>query len=362
MILTAVGDLFEDNLDSGVNHLHELHPEQVRPDSVGRYLGFDAFERVVSRSDVDLVILATPPAFRPQHLAAATEAGKHSFVEITTAVDAPGVRSVLRSSELAREKGLAIVSGYCWRYDNRARTAQQKIQEGAIGDVRAIYANYLRPNLGRKYKPGRAAGMSDLEWQIRDWYKHLWLSGDVTVLLSGGHSVDKMAWYFNDEMPLAAVATGGQIFENWGNTFDHAFVVFEFAHGRRGFLGCRSQSGCFNEVGEHVIGSRGVMRFTGRVPSIEGETNWKYEGPVGNMYQNEHDDWIASIRAGKPINDGRRMAETTLMAMMGRTAAYTGQRVTWEQALNSEQSLVPERLDWGMTVPDIPLAIPGQPV
>ena len=326
--LTAVGDLFEDQIEHSIAQLQKKNAEKVRVDPDSRLVGFDAIERVVQHPDVDLVILATPPAFRPAHLAAAVASGKHAFVEITAAVDSPGVRSVLESSRRAEATDLAIVSGFCWRYDNALRAAREQIRGGAIGDVRALYATYYRSNLGNKFKGERPPGTTDLEWQIRDWYSHLWLSGDVTLLLSGGHSVDKMAWWLDDEMPIAAVATGGRTFPNWGNTFDHTFVVYEYEGGRRGFLGCRSHSGCYNENGDHVIGSKGVMRFPGRTPVIEGETNWRYRGETGNKYQNEHDEWIRSIREGKPINDGKRMAETTAMTLMGRMAAYTGQRIT----------------------------------
>ena len=358
--LTAVGDLFEDQVETSVAQLQKRFPERTKLNADARITGFDAFEKVVARDDVDLVILATPPAFRPQHLAASIAAGKHAFVEITAAVDAPGVRSVIDSSKRAAENGLAIVSGFCWRYDAALRAARDQILAGAIGDVRAVYGTYYRANLGRKFKGERPSNTTDLEWQIRDWYSHLWLSGDVTLLLSGGHSVDKMAWWMNDEMPLAAVATGGQTFANWGNTYDHTFVVYEYEGGRRGFLGCRSQSGCHNENGDHVIGSKGILKFSGRSPEIEAETKWRYRGPVSNKYQTEHDEWIRSIRNGQPINDGQRMAETTLMTLMGRMAAYTGQRITWDQALNSQQQLVPDNLDRDSKVEDIPLAVPGE--
>jgi predicted dehydrogenase len=358
--LTAVGDLFEDQIENSIAQLQKRYPDRINlAGANARPTGFDAFEKVTNHPDVDLVILATPPAFRPAHLAAAVAAGKHAFIEITAAVDAPGVRSVIDSAQRADDKGLALVSGFCWRYDATLRAARDQIAAGAIGDVRATYGTYYRANLGKKIKGKRPPNTTDLEWQIRDWYSHLWLSGDVTLLLSGGHSVDKMSWWMNDEMPLAAVATGGQTFGNWGNTFDHTFVVYEYAGGRRGFLGCRSHSGCHNENGDHVIGSKGILRFTGRSPEIEGETNWRYRGPVGNKYQTEHDEWIRGIRDGKPINDGRRMAETTLMTLMGRMAAYTGQRVTWEAALNSQQQLVPDKLDRDSKVEDIPLAVPG---
>lgn len=358
--LTAVGDLFDDQVENSIEQLRKQNAEKVRVGSGSRFIGFDAFERVARHPDVDLVILATPPAFRPAHLAAAVASGKHAFVEITAAVDSPGVRSVLESSQRAAATGLAIVSGFCWRYDNALRAAREQIRKGALGEIRAMYATYYRSNLGNKFKGERPPGATDLEWQIRDWYSHLWLSGDVTLLLSGGHSVDKMAWWLDDEMPVAAVATGGQTFPNWGNTFDHSFVVYEYEGGRRGFLGCRSHSGCYNENGDHVIGSKGVMRFLGRTPVIEGEIQWRYRGDTGNKYQNEHDEWIRSIREGKPINDGKRMAETTAMTLMGRMAAYTGKRITWEDVMNSKQSLVPENLTRDSVVENIDLAIPGE--
>jgi predicted dehydrogenase len=361
--LAAIGDLFEDNIEKSLAQLRKRTPERVKVDASQRFTGFDAFERVAN-TDIDVVILATPPAFRPAHLRAAIEAGRHAFVEITAAIDAPGVRSVLESSRLADEKGLSIVSGFCWRYDLGLQAAQEKIREGAIGEIRALYATYYRSNLGYKFAEEKPAGMSGLEFQIRDWYRHLWLSGDVTILLSGGHSVDKMSWWLDDEMPVAAVATGSRVFPNWGNTFDNGFVAYEYANGIYGFLGCRSQSGCFNENGDTVIGTKGIFRFAGRIPVIEGENPWQYRPPRGeaprSKYVVEHEALLGAIRSGQPVNDATRMARTTLMAIQGRLAAYTGQRVTWEQALNSEQKLVPETLDWDTPVEDVPLAVPGK--
>ena len=360
--LTAMGDLFDDNLQKSLAALKKTSPDQVEIETANQFTGFDAIDKVVN-GDVDVVVLATPPAFRPQHLKAAVEAGKHAFVEITAAIDAPGVRSVLESAEMARAKNLSIVSGFVWRYDPALRAAKEQIQAGAIGEIKALYATYYRANLGHKYKGERPAEMSDLEYQCRDWYKHLWLSGDVTILLSGGHSVDKMSWWIDDEMPINAVAVGSQVFPNWGNTFDNAFVTYQYTNGIRGYLGCRSQSGCFNEVLDEVVGTKGIFKFTGRTPIIEGETNWRYRTRRGaiprSKYQVEHDELITSIRSGKPINDATRMAHTTLMAVMGRMAAYTGQQITWEQALNSKQRLTPDQVDWDTKIGEVPLATPG---
>ncbi|HIQ20482.1 MAG TPA: Gfo/Idh/MocA family oxidoreductase [Planctomycetes bacterium] len=357
--LVAMGDLFRDRLQSSRERLKALGGRRFDVPDDRCFIGFDAYRHVIDCADV--VLLATPPGFRPQHFKAAVEAGKHSFLEITAGVDAPGVRTVLESAELARKKNLAVVSGFCWRYNFALRAAAERIHDGAIGELRALYATYYRGKLYHKYPGPRGPSMTELEWQIRDWYGYLWLSGDVTIVGSGGHSVDKMSWWLRDQMPTKAVAVGGRVVPIEGqNTFDHAFVAYEYASGIRGFLGCRSLAGCYNENADYVIGTKGICTIgRGRMPVIEGETNWRYQGPQNNMYQTEHDELFASIRAGKPINDGIRMAHTTLMALMGRMAAYTGREITWEQALGSQQKLVPDQLDWDTKIDTPPLAVPG---
>ncbi len=362
--LVAMADVFDDRLQRSLALLQKELPAKVKVSPDRSFVGFDAFQKVID-SNVDVVLLTTPPAFRPQHLKAAVQAGRHTFVEITTAIDAPGVRSVLESAEVARKKNLAIVSGFCWRYHPALRAVSEQIRAGAIGDIRALYATYYRGSLNHKYHGKRTPQMTDLEWQIRDWYGHLWLSGDVTILLSGGHSVDKMSWWLDDEMPIKAVALGSRMFPvEDHNTFDNGFVVYEYASGIRGFLGCRSQSGCYTENADYIIGTKGICTIgRGRTPVIEGVTNWRYRTPRGqkqeSMYQVEHNELFASIRAGQPINDGIRMAHTTLMALMGRMAAYTGREITWEQALASQQKLVPDKLDWNTKIDGPPLSVPG---
>jgi len=342
-----------------VDILRKRSPEKVKVGPDCCFVGFDAFQKVID-SDVDVVLLTTPPGFRPQHLAAAIDGGKHAFVEITAAIDAPGVRSVLESAQRAEQKNLGILSGFCWRYNYRHRAVAQQIRDGAIGEVRAIYATYYRGSLSHKYHGERTPEMTDVEWQIRDWYDYSWLSGDVTILLSGGRSVDKMSWWLDDVMPIRAVATGSRVSPTDGNTFDNGFVAYEYANGIRGFLGCRSQPGCHNENADYIIGANGICTIgRGRVPVIHGETEWRYDGEMNNMYQTEHDEFLASIRAGRPINDGTRMAHTTLMAVMGRMAAYTGQEITWEEALQSQERLMPEKLDWNTKLDLPPIATPG---
>ncbi len=292
---------------------------------------------------------------------AAVEAGKHTFAEKVPAVDAPGVRSLLETSEIAKRKNLAIVSGYCWRYNNSTRAAVEQIRNGAIGEIRSLYSTYMRQTLSPKFAGARTPGMSEMEYQIRNWYNYTWLSGEVSILGSGGHCVDKMSWFMKDEMPVKAVAVGGRQVPGDGNIFDHAMVAYEYANGVRGFLGCRVLDGCHSETADYVTGCDGALTIGRKpVPEITGRVKWVYSGPKSDMFQTEHDELFASIRAGKPINDGFRMARTTLMAIMGRMAAYTGQEITWEQALNSQENLVPEHIDWDTKLVLPPVAMPGK--
>ena len=357
--LVALGDLFQQRIDQSLAALQKRWPEKVKVPADRCFLGFDAYQKVID-SDIDVVLLTTPPGFRPRHLRAAIAAGRHAFIEITAAVDAPGVRSVLESAELARKKNLGILSGFCWRYNQRHRGAVEQIRKGAIGEIRAVYSTYLRGDLSHKYHGQREPGMTDVEWQIRDWYDYSWLSGDVTILASGGHSVDKMSWWLDDVMPLKAVAVGSRVYPTDGNTFDNGYVAYEYPGGVRGFLGCRSQPGCYNENADYIIGAEGTCTIgRGPVPVIEGKENWRYTGVMNNMYQTEHDEFFASIRASKPINDGVWMAHSTLMAIMGRMAAYTGKEITWDEALASQETLVPENLDWDTKLELPPIATPG---
>lgn len=359
--LTAVGELFEEQAEKSLRALQARHPDRVRVEPRRRYLGFDAYQKVID-SGVDVLLLTTPPGFRAIHLKAAVEAGKHVFAEITAAVDAPGIRTVIAAAELAKQRNLALGAGFCWRYHNALRAARQKIKEGAIGEVRAVYATYLRGSLSQKHGGDKKPDdWTDLQWQIRNWHNYTWLSGDVIILLSGAHSTDKMAWWLDDRMPQRAVAVGGRQVNDYGNIFDHACVAYEYAGGIRGFLACRGIDGCHSENADYIIGTRGVCTI-GRnyVPEITGQTQWRYTGKPSDMYQTEHNELFASIRAGKPINEGVRYAQTTLMALMGRMSAYTGQEITWEQALNSQERLMPEKLDWTTKVNLPPPAEPGK--
>ena len=361
VVLSAMADVFENQLQGSLRTLKGEVGESVKVDPGHCFVGLDAYQKVID-SGVDVVILATPPGFRPQHLQAAVAAGKHIFCEKPVATDSPGIRSALASVEEAKKKELAVVAGFCWRYDYPRRGLFQRIHEGAIGDLRAIYATYYTgPVKPMPPASARKPGMTEIEWQLRNWYNFGWLCGD-SLVEQAVHSVDKIAWAMKDVPPLKAVAVGGrQVPAHGGNIYDHFEVNYEYADGVRGFLGCRQQSNCYSENKDYLMGAKGLANIGGRRQAVEiiGEKDWHYEGPQPDMYQVEHDELFASIRAGKPINDGVRMCTSTLMAIMGRMAAYTGQEITWEMAMNSQEQLVPEKLDWQMALNVPPLAMPG---
>jgi predicted dehydrogenase len=362
VVLTAVGDVFEEQVQKSLQSLQKEHGDKAKVSPDKCFVGLDSYQKVIG-SGVDVVLLATPPGFRPVHFKAAVDAGKHVFCEKPMATDAPGVRSILQSVKAAKEKNLSIVAGYCWRRDAARREFYKRIHDGAIGDIRAIYATYYTGPVKPMPAPAeRPSGMGDLEWQIRNWYNFVWLSGDGYVEQCC-HSVDKVAWGMKDEPPLKAVAVGGRQTPNHqGNIFDHMFVVYEFPNDVRAFVGQRQVADCYSENSDYLMGSEGIAKIPGwQAPFIKAKTNWRYKesGPKVDMYQVEHNELFASIRAGKPINDGEWMAQSTLMGIMGRMAAYTGQEVSWEQAQNSNEKLVPDNLDWKMKLDIAPMALPG---
>jgi len=352
--LVAMGDAFPDRLQSSLHGLQTEFGKKVDVTPERCFHGFDAYKEVLN-SGVDVVILTTPPHFRPIHLKAAVEAGKHIFCEKPVAVDAQGVRSVLETAELAKKKSLNIVSGLCWRYDPPKRETVKRIHDGAIGDVTAIHSTYLT---GTLWHHGRKPEWSEMEYQVRNWLYFNWLSGDH-INEQHIHSLDKAVWVMNNEPPVSAVGVGGRQVrtgEQWGNIYDHFAIVYEFANGTEVFSSCRQMAGCQDDVSDHVIGTNGSAQLMQN--SISGPNKWSYSGPTPNMYQVEHNELFAAIRAGTRIDNSLYMARSTLMAIMGRTAAYTGQKIQWDQMMASKDDLTPPKYEWG-AMPVAPVAMPG---
>ena len=365
VVLTALGDAFPEPLQ---NCLKNLQGEKDLADKINVapdhcFVGLDAYQKVLD-SGVDVVLLCSPPGFRPVHFQAAVAAGKHIFCEKPMATDATGARAVLAAVKQAQAKQLSILAGFCWRYEYARREFYQKLHAGAIGDIRAVYANYYTgPVKPMPLASARPKEMGDLEWQMRNWYNFVWLSGDGLVE-QACHSVDKIAWALKDVPPLKAVAVGGrQTKNNEGNIYDHMFVVYDFPGDVQAFLGQRQINNCYTENSDYIMGSEGVGKITGAAgPVIHGKQTWRYGGYTSanrDMYQNEHNEFFAGLRSGQHLNDGERMVQSTLLGIMGRMAAYTGQEVTWEEVLNSKEELVPQSLDWNMHLPIPPIAIPG---
>jgi len=362
-VLTAVADIDEAIVEKSATRLRqsERFASQAKIDHA--FFGLDAYDKVIN-SGVDVVLLATPPGFRPQHLTAAVNAGKHVFCEKPCATDSPGVREVIAAQKLAQSKNLALVAGFCWRYNNMIQDAVQQVRNGAIGRPVAHYSTYYtNPVKPIPPESERPAGMSDVEWQIRNWYNFVWLSGD-SLVEQAVHNADKIMWLQNDQPPLHAVGVGGRaVPANGGNIYDHFAINYLFPNGYRVFLANRQSTGCYNATHDYVMGTDGTLVLgagPARIEATDGKVKWQFEGEAYDMYQREHDVLFASIRSGKPKNDDLNLATSTLLAILGRHAAYSGQQVTWEQALNSEVSLVPEPVDWSGKHEVPGLAQPGR--
>jgi predicted dehydrogenase len=361
--LVAMADAFADRLQKSLEILQKdekvASKLDVKPDH--RFVGFNAYRELLD-SGVDVVLLCTPPHFRPQHIQAAVEAGKHVFAEKPVAVDVPGVHSVLATCELAKKKGLSVVSGLCLRYDSGFREAVQRIQDGAIGEVVSLFANDYRS--GRWAKP-RQPDWTDMLYQMRNWYNFTWLSGDFNVE-QHVHFLDICAWVMKNQYPAKAVGMGGrQVLTEpeYGQIYDHFSVVYDYADGAKLVSNCRQQPHCKNDMSVQVVGTRGRALLSERKKGLQIKTEsgtWTYGGPQNQMYQTEHDELFASIRNGKPINNGDYMANSTLLAIMGRMTAYTGQEITWEMAQKSKENLSPSRYAWDARPPAAQIAVPGQ--
>ncbi|TVQ03554.1 MAG: gfo/Idh/MocA family oxidoreductase [Balneolaceae bacterium] len=359
--LVAVCDIFPDKIENALFVLRQRHGDKINVPEERQFVGFDSYKDVIS-SGIDVVIHGAPPGFRPGHVEASVDAGLHMFVEKPVAVDAPGVRRMFEAVRKAREKELSIVSGFCWRYHYPKRAIYERILNGAVGDIRTIYNTY---NTGAARFDQRPADWSDEEFQLRNWIYYNWMSGDH-IVEQAVHSIDFMQWAMGDQLPVSAMGTGGRqvrVEPEFGDIYDHFAITYEYANGAKGFHFSRQQPNCENSYKAEIYGSDGVAiaSVSRNQHSISARNNWSYDGEENNMYQTQHDELFAAIRRGIPINDGEYMTNSTLVAIMGRMAAYTGRRISVEQALNSEEQLGPDNLSWE-TIPkfsDLKVPMPG---
>lgn len=362
--LVAVADAFSERAEASLGRLKadKSIVDQIKVGADDIHGGLNGYKEVIEKSDV--VLLATPPGFRPMQFKAAVDAGKHVFTEKPMATDPAGVQSVFETVAKSKEKNLAVLAGFCWRYDFQKKALFERVLDGEIGDVRAVYGTYLTSPV-KPMPPAstRPKGMSDIEWMVRNWYNFTWLSGDGLVE-QACHTCDWVAWAMGDRPAESVTAVGGrQIPAEGGNIFDHIELNFVWDNDARGFLAQRQIPGCYNENLCTILGTKGTAKIERRgstISDLKGNRTWKYEGPKPNMYQQEHDEFFASIRSGDHINDGDRMVNSTMMAIMGRMAGYTGKEVSWEMAMNSKLSLVPDvSKGWDSPVDFVPTAMPG---
>jgi len=357
--LVAMADIFKDQIENSLTVLGQIHSDKLNVPEERQFVGFDSYKKLLNE-DVDVVLLTAPPTFRPDHLEASVAAGKHIFCEKPVAVDAVGYHRVVDAVNSAQMQNLSLVSGFCWRYHEAKRAFFDKILDGGVGDIRAVYSTY---NTGAARFEEREPGWSDEEFIMRNWMYYTWLSGDH-IVEQAVHSIDFMAWALGDQTPLSAMGTGGRQVrteDKFGYIYDHFAITYEYANGVKGFHMSRQQANCENSYKAEIYGSDGVgmANVTRNVHSIQGKNEWEYSGEQNNMYQTQHDELFAGLRKGVILNDGMNMANTTMAGIMGRMAAYTGRRVTWEEAVNSTEILMPESVDWGNIKGAGEVAMPG---
>ncbi|MDR3110762.1 MAG: Gfo/Idh/MocA family oxidoreductase [Planctomycetaceae bacterium] len=351
--VVAVCDAFPENAKRAVEGLkNSPFADRIDVTPETTFDGLDAYKKVIDLSDV--VLLCETPHFRPRSFKYAIEQGKHVFCEKPAAVDAPGVREVQKSCELAREKKLNVVAGLCWRYDLNVKEMMKLVHDGAIGDVLTVRENYLTSKLWTR---SRVEGDSELKFQVRNWYNYTWLSGDFNTE-QHIHSLDKALWCFHDEAPETAYAVGGRMARTeqpaFGDIYDSMGVVYEYSDGRAIVAFCRQMNGCFNDVDDYFTGTKGTAQILrGEIKDREGKVTKRQKKQPSAMYVLEHEALFGAIRSGGKtyINDGDSMVKSTFIAILGRQAVYTGKRIKWEEEWNSTESLAPDGYTWDSKPP-----------
>lgn len=366
--LVAMADVFRDRLDGSYRRLSERFADQLEVPEEHKFIGFDAYKKAISLADV--VILATPAGFRPLHFEAAIGAGKHVFMEKPVATDVPGIRKVLETGEVAKQKNLNVVVGLQRHYQKSYRQVLQKINQGAIGK---IVSGQVYWNIGAHWVRERHPSQTELEYQMRNWYYFTWLSGDH-ILEQHIHNIDVANWFIG-EYPVSAQGMGGREVRKGpahGQIFDHHFVEFTYPGGAVIASQCRNQPGTMRKVGEIFQATKGTVatdnNHNGLIKNWDGKVLLDYRGEEDlSPYQQEHNELFASIRNGDVINNAEYGAKSTMTAILGRMATYSGKVVEWDEAMKSEHRLfVPENFGWDVNPPVVldrtgnyPAAHPG---
>lgn len=364
--LTALGDVFQDRLDGCRKRLKDQRDVDIADDQC--YIGFDAYKRILD-TDVDIVMFATPPHFRPMHFAAAVEAGKNVFLEKPLAVDPVGARSVMVTAKKANNLGLNVATGTQYRHQRDFVATYQKVMRGAIGDIKAAYAYY---NTGQLWYREPRPEWSEMEYMIRDWVNWRWLSGDH-IVEQFIHNLDTMYWFLGAH-PVKAIGYGGRARRVTGDQFDFFSVDYVYENGLHLSAMARQINGTVHDVSNVLVGTKGITNVRNTIQRPDGKTVWQYEYPedvkevpwgagTGQVavspYVQEHIDAVTNIRQNTPLVEAENTAISTMMAIMGREAAYTGSEVTWDDMMNSQLKLGPDTYEWGSVDIDKSVPVPG---
>ena len=359
--LVAMADAFGDRLDSSLKRLSGMGAlaKRINVPKENQFVGIDAYKKLM-KTDVDVVLMATPPHFRPMHIEAAVAAGKHIFAEKPLGVDAVGIRKVMKAVKECEKKGLSFLSGFCYRHHTPMVETVKRIQKGDIGEIMNVQCSY---NTGALWNKSRQNGWSDLEYTMRNWLYYTWLSGDH-ICEQGIHNVDKLLWVMGDKAPKSAYAMGGRQVRTespkYGHVWDHFSVVYEWDNNIFGNFTCRQQRGTDGQVSDIIRGTKGTANLMRSF--VLGENRWKFRGKARSMYENEHMALVGGIRSGKIYNNGMASAISSMMGVMGRQSAYTGKRISWDQIMKSNEDLTPDSYDFKAKWPMPGNAMPGVPV
>ncbi len=358
--LIAMADVYKDRLDGSYNTLLKEVSQKDRIDvpEDRKFVGFDAYQKALAAGP-DLVILSTPPGFRPIHFEAAVKANKHVFMEKPVATDAPGVRRVLAAAEESKKKNLAVGVGLQRRHQAQYLETIKRLQDGAIGDIVSmrVYWNGSTPWVNKREDLDAKYGhkLSEMDYQMRNWYYFTWIGGDH-IVEQHIHNMDVGNW-LKGSYPVKANGMGGcqvRKGKDYGETFDHHCVEFEYADGSRMFSQCRHIPNCWNSVSEHAQGTKGTADISGARIESNGSEGWHYTGPRPNPYQVEHDDLFASIRSGNPINEAEAGAKSSMTAILGRMCTYSGKEISWDTAIQSQINLLPDEFSFTATPKSLP--------
>ncbi len=362
--IVALADVFQDKIDA----CRKRFADYKRPiPEENCFVGFDAYKKLMALEEVDVVLLATPPQFRPEHFKEAVKQQKHAFLEKPMAVDPVGIRSVIATAKKAQAIGMNVVTGTQRRHQEDYIETYKQVANGAIGQITSAKAYW---NQNHVWFRTREEGWDDMTYMVRNWNNFCWLCGDH-ILDTHVHNIDVVNWFVG-RTPESAIGYGGRARRLTGDQYDFFSIDFDYGNGVSSHSMSRQIDNCANGTGEMVVGTEGYTNCQNTIWNLDGSVKWRFEYPVGEdgqpmnkvkipPYVQEHMHLVHAIRTGQYVNEADQTANSTLTAIMGRTAAYTGQKVTWDEIFKSDMDLGPKEIEFGPVDMEFPVPVPGTP-